>query len=76
MCLPAVCASNIYQDMQPGLTMWADFMDLAACGPVAWRQEIEEGIRNSAKFVAFVDEAFLLSHNCIMVPLPHTPYMQ
>ena len=50
-----------------GFTYWSDFLDLASCGPVAWRREIEVGISSAAKFVAFIDEDFLLSYNCIMV---------
>ena len=33
----------------PGLTYWADFLDLQAEGPVPWRKEIEEGIRDASK---------------------------
>ena len=39
-----------------------------------WRKEIEEGIRDSAKTVLFVDRAYLLSFNCLQVcafGLPH-----
>lgn len=51
---------------KPGLVYWADFLDLAERGPVPWRKEIEEGIRSSSKMLAFIDEQFLTSYNCIM----------
>ena len=35
-----------------------------------WRKEIEEGIRDSAKTVLFVDQAYLLSFNCLQVHSP------
>ncbi len=30
-----------------------------------WRDEVLEGIRDSSKFVAFIDEDYLMSFNCI-----------
>ena len=44
---------------------WADFLDLQANGPVSWRKEISEGVASSAKFVAFLDEHYLMSFNCL-----------
>lgn len=51
----------------PGFVYWADFLDLAGKGPVPWRKEIRDGISNSSKFLAFIDESFLSNYNCIMV---------
>ena len=44
---------------------WGDWLDLQSEGPVAWRSEIEQGIRDCSKFVALVDEAYLTSYNCL-----------
>jgi hypothetical protein len=48
-------------------TRRADYLNLQAEGPVPWRKEIEEGIRDCAKFVAFIDTEYLLSFNCLQV---------
>ena len=48
-----------------GLRMWCDFLDLQASGPVAWRKEIEDGIRAAGKVVAMVDIPYLHSFNCL-----------
>eukprot|EP00873_Tetraselmis_striata_P019967 jgi/Tetstr1/440231/TSEL_028582.t1 len=44
---------------------WGDYLDLQATGPVPWRQYISDGITSCSKFVAFVDEAWLKSFNCL-----------
>ena len=51
-------------------TLLVDVVSRQARGPVPWRKEIEEGIRDSAKTVLFVDQAYLLSFNCLQVH-PH-----
>ena len=43
-----------------------DFLDLVSNGPVEWKSEIEEGIIDAAKFVAFIDKDYILSYNCLM----------
>ncbi|XRB06668.1 TIR domain-containing protein [Pycnococcus provasolii] len=48
-----------------GFTIWADYLDLQAKGPVAWRKEIEEGIRAAGKVVCVVDVPYLHSFNCL-----------
>ena len=48
-----------------GYSYWGDWLDLQASGPVPWRKEIEEGIRDCAKVVIFLDEQYLLSFNCL-----------
>jgi hypothetical protein len=49
------------------MVYWADWLDLQAEGPLPWRREIEEGIQQSSKFVALIDEAWLTSYNCLQV---------
>ena len=50
-----------------GISIWGDFIDLQAKGPVPWRKEIGEGIENCAKMVIFLDKQWLLSFNCLQV---------
>jgi hypothetical protein len=50
-----------------GLAYWGDFLDLQAQGPIPWRSEIEQGIFQSAKLVAFIDKEYLKSFNCLQV---------
>jgi len=54
------------------LSYWADYLDLQAEGPVPWRAEIEEGIADCSKFVAFVDYTWLTSYNCLQAPPPRS----
>ena len=39
----------------PNYRAWCDYLDLQAKGPVAWRKEIEDGIRDAGKMVCLVD---------------------
>jgi len=64
-CLSADRVDEETGKRQQGWTYWADFLNLQAEGPVPWRKEIEEGIRDCAKFVAFIDTEYLLSFNCL-----------
>eukprot|EP00192_Tetraselmis_astigmatica_P000735 CAMPEP_0117653646 /NCGR_PEP_ID=MMETSP0804-20121206/3308_1 /TAXON_ID=1074897 /ORGANISM="Tetraselmis astigmatica, Strain CCMP880" /LENGTH=1168 /DNA_ID=CAMNT_0005459847 /DNA_START=42 /DNA_END=3548 /DNA_ORIENTATION=- len=57
--------SRVKSNGTRGFTYYADFLDLAAVGPVAWRREIHDAVRGTAKFVALIDEAYLSSFNCI-----------
>eukprot|EP00873_Tetraselmis_striata_P017036 jgi/Tetstr1/437300/TSEL_002784.t1 len=57
--------SAVKPDCSPGFTYWADFLDLAARGPVPWRKEVFEGVQSCAKFVAIIDSAYLQSYNCL-----------
>eukprot|EP00961_Rhodomonas_salina_P208667 2815850-Rhodomonas_salina.1 len=46
--------------------VWLDLTTVSwGSGPIPWRSEIEEGIRESAKMVAFIDKAYLYSFNCL-----------
>lgn len=58
--------SNKSKDGMPGMSYWADFLDLKDAGAVNWRERIETGIKHSAKVVAFIDSEFLRSFNCII----------
>ena len=53
-----------------GFSYWADWLDLQAKGPVPWRKEIAEGIRDCAKVVLFVDTEYLKSYNCMQARWP------
>uniref|UniRef100_A0A7S1SMQ4 TIR domain-containing protein n=1 Tax=Tetraselmis chuii TaxID=63592 RepID=A0A7S1SMQ4_9CHLO len=57
--------STPQKDGGPGLVYWSDFLDLQAEGPVPWRREIEDAVRDSSKVVCFVDEGWLTSYNCL-----------
>ena len=59
------CLNAELQDGGHGHVYWGDWLDLQSEGPVAWRSEIEQGIRDCSKFVALVDEAYLTSYNCL-----------
>jgi hypothetical protein len=57
----------------PGLSYWADWLDLQAEDAAPWRPEIEESIASCSKFVAFVDAAWLTTYTCMQVsPHGHT----
>lgn len=50
--LSSVRSSSAPHQQKPpggGFRYWADWLDLQAQGPIAWRQEIESGIKNSSK---------------------------
>ncbi|GHP12383.1 hypothetical protein PPROV_001111100 [Pycnococcus provasolii] len=49
----------------PNYRAWCDYLDLQAKGPVAWRKEIEDGIRDAGKMVCLVDMPYLHSFNCL-----------
>ena len=67
-CPPPTLRNNILQSLEP-VVYWADFLDLQARGPVAWKMEITDGIRACSKFVAFIDFAWLTSYNCLQASL-------
>ena len=65
-CPPPTLRNGVIQSLEP-VVYWADFLDLRARGPVAWKVEITDGIRACSKFVAFIDFAWLTSYNCLQV---------
>lgn len=59
--------STPQQQGGPGLSYWADWLDLQAGsnGGLPWSAEVEESIASCSKFVALVDAAWLTTYSCL-----------